>query len=169
MRLSPHRPHGFVLLTAIPVLVIAGGVGGQGRVAHPIRVELSKNAHRTGESVSFHIANHSEQTVHYRFGCARPVIFKLEADGAIRLTTNTDDSLPDLRTLRPGEADSCRWDQRVWQDPSRSGRERYQHYDVLAPVPCGRYQLAVMYFLDAGAAEANENPSSVRSEVFTIR
>jgi hypothetical protein len=168
---------GYVLgvLMVIGVLGISGSaacIAASGSPPIPtdhVRVVVSRQVYALGEEVLFKITNTSPRTIYYTFGCSRPLIYKFEGQDSVALTTNTDDSIPFVTALIQGETNTCRWDQRVWQDPNRKGSARFQHYNELGMILPGQYRFRLDYYLDLSDVHANEKAKTVYSDVFTIR
>lgn len=147
----------------------AGCDSGRGTSPAPVRISASKQAYGSGELVTFTIVNDSTEPIYYRRGCSIPTLSWVEGVTRVALTTQTDDALPDLALLRPGEAHSCQWDQKVWQDATRTGRERFQHFAELRLVPAGEYELELDYWRDASGGERGDEALSARSSPFSVQ
>jgi hypothetical protein len=129
-----------------------------------ISVVVDKDVYQPGEVVVTTIINESDRTLYYTFGCERPLVERLEGEDAIPLTVETDENLPSLTALPAGGTRNCSWDQKVWQDTTREGSERFQHYVELANVPPGEYRIGLIYFV----TESEFGPGAGRT-VFTQR
>jgi hypothetical protein len=132
-------------------------------------IVVSKDAYGVGETITFTITNHSDQTLYYLYGgCTWPSIRRLEGGDWVAIVVNNTEEFPGLTELAPGENRVCSWDQRGWQDLDRESAARYRFYVVLAPVPPGRYHLAQRYYADPAAAEGSEDAKITRSRIFSI-
>jgi len=119
--------------------------------------------------VTFTIVNRSADPIYYTYGCEFAVPLRLEAEGPVELTTKILESIPEPTTLPVGASHSCRWDQRVWQDPSKPGRDRFRHSVELALVTPGEYQLRLTYYRDPSEVHLVADPSKVCSSVFSVQ
>jgi hypothetical protein len=133
-----------------------------------VEIVPSKELYQLGEEVAFTIVNQSKITIFYTYGCARALVFKIEGEESIGLAVDILESIPDVTRLAAADRKECRWNQKVWQDPSREGRARFEHYDELALVPAGRYRLGLIYFSNESDIDSAEGAKTIYSPVFVI-
>ena len=152
-----------------PATVIIGDKGDDSIDRHQgVRIVLAHDEYCAGDKVAYTIVNASAETIFYTFGCNVPLIYRINGSDNTALTIDIYESIPDLNVLGAGEEQTCHWNQQAWQDMSREGRARFQHYKALAPVPAGQYQFGLDYYLDEADIDYSDKAQTAFSNVFII-
>ena len=86
----------------------------------------------------------------------------------MQLIVDKTESVPEPTTVAAGHTHGCSWDQKVWQDPSLPGTERFQSYVKLSSVPQGSYRLRLDHALAWEDAALHPRISTAYSPIFQI-
>jgi hypothetical protein len=138
------------------------------RGSERVEILVSRAAYPRGDVIAFRISNRFGRAIYFRYGCGHPLVYRLDAEGEIQLTLETDDSLPDVATLAPGHDRDCHWDQRAWQAPGEPGRERYALFESFEAVPPGRYRFGLAFSDTPAEVDRADRLAVVSSTAFAI-
>lgn len=133
-----------------------------------VQITASKEVYQIGEAITHTIANGLDTSIYYVYGCSWPVVYRVEDDGLMSLIVYNVESVPFPTEVKPGESNTCWWDQRAWQDPDEEGEARFQTAIERVQVPPGCYQLVLTYYLDRADALSSENKNTIHSRIFSI-
>jgi hypothetical protein len=137
-------------------------------VPSKVMLIIEQASYLSGEQIRFVVANNSEETIYYNYGCGWPNPFKLEADERIGLAVFIIEEYPPTKEIPPGETHDCFWDQTAWQNPGQEGSLRFQSYVSSELVPSGQYELGFFYYLNSDEVGYGEHAIAVWSGPFLV-